>query len=472
MDVFGIEDVPQLLEGEELEEVHAAFQEQVEEIEQNPSRFENSEELKVGFEVEYTLLDQENEQASEETRDRIKNQEDFLESELAASVVEARTNPVSEPSSMEDLKRELVQKEERTAELAAEEGFDLLRYGTNPFPTVDEFERSGDEGTRYELFANFLDGVRNDGMVHDRFGINESFDPRDIHYSGMIASTQTNLQAESLDDAVDKANYGYMFAPFAEALGANARIIEQKDTGISDLRMPVWEDSADFRANDEFGDKPPRAGKIDSYIGKEKGHDIEDYFERLNPIYVASDPNSALDQAIDNNWKDINIKFADDAVLVELRPFSIQPSVQEDLALSAFMMGRIAYAQDEKIHGQEGEELMDIDRVNRNRYTAMYNGMTEKMYDSSGNHRQAVQVLQDEMDYAWKGLESLGVDYSSFVDGERGLFEQVFDERIESGTAPGDRSADRYNELRQDMPDEEALAKVMGDYKISSRNSV
>ena len=472
VDVFGIEDVPQLLEGEELEEVHAAFQQQVEEIEQNPSRFENSEELKAGFEVEYALLDQENEQASEETRDRIKDRDDeILDSELAASVIEAQTDPVSEPESLDEFENELVQKEERTAELAAEEGFDLLRYGTNPFPTVDEFERSGDEGTRYELFANFLDEVRNDGMVHDRFGINESFDPRDIHYSGMIASTQTNLQAQSLDDAVDKANYGYMFAPFAEALGANARIMEQKDTGISDMRMPVWERSADLREYEDFGEEAPRAGKMGSYIGKENSHDIEDYFERLEPIYVAPDPDSALDQAIDNNWKDINIKFTDDAALVELRPFSTQPSVREDLALSAFMVGRIAYAQDEEIHGPGGEELMDIGKVNRNRYTAMHNGLDEKLYDSSGNQRQASKVVQDELEYARKGLDRLGVDYERFVAGDNDLFDEALGERIEKEKTPGDRSAERYNDLRQQMPDEEALAEVMDPYKVSDRNT-
>lgn len=470
MDVFGIEDVPQLLEGKELEEVHEAFQEQVKEIEQNPSKFENSEELKAGFEVEYTLLDPENEQASEEARDKIKDEEDFLDSELAASVIEARTDPVSGPESLEEFEQELHEKEDRTAELAAEKGFDLLRYGTNPFPTVEEFERSGGEGTRYELFANFLDEARNDGMVHDRFGIDEFFDPRDIHYSGMIASTQTNLQAESLDDAVEKANFGYMFAPFAEALGANARIMEQKDIGISDLRMPVWEDSADFRKDEEFGQEAPRAGKMESYIGKEGGQDIEDYFERLDPIYVSHDPDAALGQAIDNNWKDINIKFTDDAALVELRPFSIQPTVQEDLALSAFMMGRIAYAQDEEIHGPGGEDLLDISKVNRNRYTAMHNGLDEKLYDSSGNQRQATEVIRDELEYARQGLDSLAVDYEGFVSGDQDLFDTALSERIETGTAPGDRSAERYNELRQEMPHGEALQEVMEEYKVSDRN--
>lgn len=474
MDVFGIEDVPQLLEGEELEEVHRAFQEQVKDIEENPSRFENSEELKAGFEVEYTLLDSDNNQASEQVRDRIKEKHDFLDSELAASVIEARTDPVSEPDSLREFEEELQDREQRTAELAAEEGFDLLRYGTNPFPILDEFERSGDEDSRYEMFANFLDESRNDEMVHDIFGIGESFDSRDIHYSGMIASTQTNLQAQSLDDAVDKANFAYMFAPFAEAVGANARIMEQKETGISDLRMPVWEKSADIREDDEFGSESPRAGKIDSYIGKEEGQDIEDYFERLDPIYVAPDVEEApdaIDQAVMNNWKDVNIKFNDDAALVELRPFSIQPTVQEDLAISAFMMGRIAYAQNEEIHGSGGEDLLDIEKVNRNRYTAMHNGLDEKLYDSSGNQRHAVEVVQDELEYARQGLDSLDVDYDNFVPGDQDLFDYAFSGRLEEGIAPGDQSAERYNELRQEMSDEEALAKVMEEYKISGRPS-
>ena len=458
MDVFGIEDVPQLLEGEELEEVHEAFQEQAKDIEENRSRFENSEELKAGFEVEYTLLNADNRQASEEVRDRIKDEEDFLDSELAASVIETRTDPISEPDSLEEFQQELQEKEERTAELAAERGFDLLRYGTNPFPTVEEFERSGGPESRYELFANFLDEARNDGMVHDRFGIDEGFDPRDIHYSGMIASTQTNMQAQSLEDAVEKANLAYMFAPYAEALGANARILEQGDTGVSDARMPLWERSADVRQDDEFGENGPRAGKIDSYFDG-----IGDYLERLDPIYVAPDTDSAMDQAIDNNWEDVNIKFTDDAALVEVRPFSIQPSVQEDLALSAFMMGRIAYAQ------ENGEERLDIDRVNRNRYSAMHNGLDTKLYDSSGNQGDATEVVEQELEYARQGLDSLDVDYDNFIDGEQDLFDQAFGDRLEDGLAPGDRSAEKYRERRQDMPDEEALGEVMDEYRVSER---
>jgi len=455
VNVFGIEDVPQLLEGEELEKVHSGFKEQVKDIEKNPSRFENSEDLKIGFEVEYSLLDSENQQASEEVRDRIKENEDFLDSELAATVIEARTEPISDPNSLEEFEEELQGKEEITAELAAEEGFQLLRNGTNPFPTVGELRRSGDENSRYELFANFLDQARNDEMVHDFFGIEEGFDPRDIHYSGMIASTQTNMQAQSLDDAVNKANFAYMFAPYAEALGANARIMEQKDTGISDVRMPVWEKSADLRDDDEFGDESPRAGKMQSYL-----KDIGDYFERLDPVYVAPDEDSALDQAIANNWEDINIKFADNSALVEIRPLSIQPTVRQDLALSAFMMGRIAYAQ------QNEEELLDIEKVNRNRYTAMHNGLDEKLYDSSGIQRDATEVIGEELEYARQGLDNLDVDYESFIQGEQDLFDYAFSDRLESGMAPADETAERYRELRKEMSDEEALSKIMSDYKV------
>lgn len=466
MDVFGIDDVPQLLEGKELEQTHESFQRQVDEIVQNPSNYDNLEALKAGFEMEYTLLDANNEQASEDQRDRIKESApETLDSELAASVIEARTDPVV-PDSLGDLEDEMREKEGLTMDAAAEEGFDVLRYGTNPFPTVEEFERSGEEGSRYDVFASFLDENRNDEMVTNSFGEEEMFDPRDIHYSGMIASTQTNLQAEGLQDAVDKANLAYMFMPYAEALGANARIIEQKDTGISDMRIPLWEASADFRTDEKFeNDEAPRAGRIDSYYGKKEGHDVEDYFERLDPIYVAPDVEGApdaVDQAVMNNWKDVNIKFdrEDGNALVEMRPFSIQPSIREDLALSAYMMGRIAYAQ------ENGENLMDIDKVNENRESAMYNGLETELYGSSGELRAASEVIRDELDHAREGLDSLGVDYESFIDEEGDIFDVSFEQRLEYSMTPGDHSAEAYNQKRQEMPHEEALAEVMEDYKV------
>lgn len=466
MDVFGIDDVPQLLEGEELEQTHDSFQQQVDEIVQNPSKYDNSKALKAGFEMEYTLLDGNNEQASEEQRDRIKERApETLDSELAASVIEARTDPVV-PGSLGELEDEMREKETLTANAASREGFDLLRYGTNPFPTVEEFERSGEEGSRYDVFASFLDENRNDGMVTDSFGEKETFDPRDIHYSGMIASTQTNLQAEGLQDAVDKANLAYMFMPYAEALGANARIIEQKDTEISDMRIPLWEASADFRSEEEFeNDDTPRAGRIDSYYGKEEGQDIEDYFERLDPIYIGPDVEGApdaVDQAVMNNWKDVNIKFDREGgnALVEMRPFSIQPSIREDLALSAFMIGRTAYAQ------EEDEDLMDIGLVNENRENAMYNGLDTELYDSSGDLRDAKEVLEDELDYAREGLDSLGVDYESFIDEEGDIFDVTLEQRLQNGQTPGDCSAEAYNRKRREMPDEQALAEVMDNYKV------
>lgn len=472
VDVFGIEDVPQHLEGVDLEEIHESFLKQVEEILENSSKYENSEDLKVGFELEYTLLDENNNQASGEERNRIKERDpDILDSELAASVIEARTDPIV-PDSLEKVESEVRGKEAFTAEVAAEEGFQLLRYGTNPFPTAEEFERSGEEGDRYDVFTRFINNNRNDEIVTDSFGVKETFDPHEIHYSGMIASTQTNLQAKSLQDAVDKANFAYMFMPYAEAMGANARIMEQKDTGISDLRIPLWAACSDLRSNEEFeAGKAPRAGRIDSYYGKQKGHDIEDYFERLDPIYVAPDVEGAPDaihQAIMNNWKDVNIKFdrEEGNAIVEMRPFSIQPSVTEDLAVSAFMIGRIAYAQDEQIHGEGGEDLMDIDLVNENRENAMYNGLDTDLYDSSGELRDAMEVVRDELEYARDGLDSLDVDYESFIDGEDDLFDVAFRETFEEGMPPGDRSAEEYNKKRESMPDEEALAEVMEDYKV------
>lgn len=456
MDVFGLEDVPQLLEKDNLEKVHKSFKKQLEQIKENSSNYRSSEDIRIGFEVEYTLLDEDNETASRQVRNKLKNKSEFFDSELAASMLEIKTNPI-QPNNVKDLEEELLDKERLAVEEAEKEDLSLLRHGTDPFTDVENFERSGESGSRYEVFAEFLDDQRNDEEVIESFGLEESFDPRDIHYSGMIASTQSNLQAKSLEDAVEKANFAYSFLPYAVALGGNSRIIEGKDTGFSDIRVPLWEKSADFRSSEDYGEESPRAGKLESYYDS-----IDDYFERLDPIYVAPDPDSALDQAVANNWKDVNIKFdrEDKNALVELRPLSIQPSAREDLALSMFMTGRIAYAQ------VNGESPMDIEKVNRNRYSAMHNGMDTPLYSSSSESLEdSTDVLNEELDYARKGLEILEIEYDLEED-EGDLFDAVLSDRFEDGLTPGDRIAEDYKCLREDLDDSDALARVMKNYKI------
>ena len=163
-----------------------------------------------------------------------------------------------------------------------------------------------------------------------------------------------------------------------------------------------------------------------------------------------------------NNWKDVNIKFDRERgnAVVEMRPFSIQPSIREDLALSAFMMGRIAYAQ------ENGEELMDIEKVNENREKAMYNGLDTELYGSSGELADATDVLENELDYAREGLDSLGVDYENFIEEEEDIFDVTFGKRLKYGKTPGDRSAEAYSQKRREMADREALSEVMKDYRV------
>jgi xylose dehydrogenase (NAD/NADP) len=75
------------------------------------------------------------------------------------------------------------------------------------------------------------------------------------------------VQAASLDDAVEKANYAYMVAPYAVAMTGNARIVEGKDLGHPELRMPIWERSCDIRTPGQVAETvAPRAGKLDDYF--------------------------------------------------------------------------------------------------------------------------------------------------------------------------------------------------------------
>jgi len=133
--------------------------------------------------------------------------------------------------------------------------------------------------------------------------------------------------------------------------------------------MQLWEKSFDIR-ND--WDEEPDVGKMESYF-----EDFHDYVERVReqPRILNEEPyhEAALEIGQGMFWKDSRIKVMEDGelrdnVLVEFRQNSTQPSPAEDAAVHAFYIGRVNYAQ------EEGEELLDVEKVNRNRYSAMHNG--------------------------------------------------------------------------------------------------
>lgn len=432
-----------------------SFEQQVKEILDNSTRYENRNGWKIGLETEYPIVDMSLNPVTHETRDEMIEGLDFADVEVGGSQVEVRTDPMT-PDSLSELEQAMRSIESELSESASVYQVELLRAGTNPFVDLENIPVS--EQDKYQKVPAFHDRERH-SEVHPRFGRDEFVDPRDADLAALINSTQTNIEADSLEDAVVKANLTYMISPFMSAISSNARFLDSKDLGFADIRMPLWEKSHDTRNPENLSDEHIPAGKLDSYYSG-----IRDYFQRVGdqPFILNGEEkrDAALDIGIGTFWKDSRIKFNTEPeneryeAVVESRVVSTQPSIEEEIAMHGFYVGRLAYAQNRgEIEGDETgtEELLDIRKVNRNRYAAMHNGLDTKLYGTDGELEQADKVLGQQLDKAMKGLEYAGID-------DEGYMEILYD-RLENGV-PSELMAEGFNNaLEQGKNRKQAIKK-------------
>lgn len=423
-----------------------AFQKQAQEIIENEERFRKDyDSVKIGLEVEYPGIDENLEPLDRDTRNQIIQDLEFADTEVGGSQIEIKTDPmVMDGRDLSDIEKELRKRESAVLEKADEQNIKVLRAGTNPFVNLESIQTT--DKPKYDTVPNFHDERRN-GVVHSILGTRETIDPRDADMAALINSTQTNIEASDLEDAVEKANYTYMITPFLTSITTNSRFLDGKDLGINDTRMPVWERSHDTRSEQDLGTEDVKVGKIDSYY-----RDINDYFERVkNDDFILHEESAAMDIGIGTFWKDSRIKFSEEPendiydIVVESRAVSTQPTIEEEIAVHGFYTGRILYAQG------NGEELMDIEKVNRNRYAAIHNGLDTKLYGTEGDLREAEEVLEEELDKAAEGLNYAGIQGEEYLD--------LLYNRIDEGT-PADTMAEEFYRTReQGMGKEDSILK-------------
>jgi gamma-glutamylcysteine synthetase len=429
--------IENVLDSYKERKMRKAFDKESNEILENREDFaKDYDAIKVGLEVEYSIQDGD-EPASAEKRNELIDPFEFMDIEFGASQAELVLEPNS-VSSLDDLGKLLDLKENQVRERADDLGLDLLRIGTNPFLDPDKIKRT--DKPKYEIVPDFHDERRN-GHVPDIFGIKDTINPKDADYAGAINATQVNIEADNLGDAVEKANFTYMISPFISAFSGNSRFLGELDLGVSDSRMPIWEMSHDIRtAEDVQEGESVRVGVIDEYYNS-----IEEYFEAVREEpFIMHEKDEALDIGIGTSWKDARIKFNNEPeddiydTIVESRVASTQPTIEEEIAVHGFYIGRLAYAQ------VEDESLMDIERVNRNRYTAMFNGLDEKLYSTEGEHKDAAEVLREELQKAEQGLEYAGIESDGYLE--------LLSDRLDTGT-PSDQMAEGFYEALENGSD-------------------
>lgn len=401
---------------------------------------------RIGLEVEYSLLTTGFTQASEEQRDAIiKENPDCTDVELGASQLELRTPPydltgkgiTGFAASMHDI-------EDRIRVSAKRQGALILRDGVNPLVWVQEIRRTNKE--KYQQVPDFHNQNRKKD-TNTLIGVSPNLvDTGDAAVIALCNSVQCNLEAKDFNDAIDKLNRSLMISPFIVGLCANARFIADRDTGLRDLRNIAWEVSHDTRTPEERNKGAlTRVGLPGHYYS-----DMQDYFDQISQYpFILYNPPAALQIGIGLNWRDARIKLIEDSLVVEFRPVSTQPTVDENLAAMLFYTGRLGWSQ------ITNEPLLDFSLVRANKEMVMRYGVQGYLWTTEGNHilqAPALEVLEKELGKAKKGMEMLGFDNQGFS----GFFE-LLESRFSKGI-PADKMAKAvYTRMQQGFKSEENL---------------
>ena len=375
-------------------EMQNAFETQVRKILSEPDIFKkNGDRLKIGFESEVAIVSDCKLSEIESARDNILGEiPDFSDKELGVSQIEIRTPPISllinnGPEKLESVYRNSFRE---TVRAARKHGCEIIRCGTNPFLPVKNTPRT--DKPKYKLVPDYYNKHRRIG-VDTTIGLDDhKVDIGDAAIVSLFQSFQTNLEADSFADAIEKMNISFGIAPYLLALGANSRYLEYLDTMIQDIRLISWERSHDTgmqdlrllsweRAFDTRTQREIRLGQgLRVGLPERYFRDMKDYLERAGRFpFILYDPPNALAISIGLTWLDSRVKFIGDSLVVELRLLPTQPTIGEELLLNLLYIGRLRYAQRRK------ETLLSIEQVRENRLAAMLYGMHSNMWFVSDN---------------------------------------------------------------------------------------
>jgi len=386
-----------------------AFQQQTQEILNNRERYrKKGDKVPFGIEVEYGLVDDKMEQASESDRDSIiQDHSDYLDVELGAAQLEMRTEPIDLRQNPSIILDQLIERDEEIRASANSRGLQLLSHGTNPFVPVRGIVRSSH--TKYQLVPNHHNDNQRESLK-TIVGKPDRVDVGDAAIIGIANSVQANIEATDDVDAVDKLNRSFQIGPMVVSMFGNARFLETKDTGIQDIRMIGWEISHDTRSDEDV-----RAGEV-TRVGLPADYyeSLEDYFQQIEHYpFILNIPQAAIFVGIGLNWRDTRIKVVNDSLVVEFRPVSTQSTPEENYAAMMFYTGRLFWSQ------LNGEELLSMDQVVQNRNEAMQNGSQAKLW-TNVNGRVKRLTAQEAMEYeiarAKEGLALAQIDDASVRD--------------------------------------------------------
>lgn len=393
-------------------EMRAAFIAQTEDILRRRDSFRKSEKTwTVGLESELGLWREGWNEAEiwNARSDVIADHDDLCDIELGACQCELRTSPISLVSGTSRFLAEYAEKTDRLVSAMHARGLSVLRVGANPFVRLRDPMRSP-EKEKYRAVPDF-------NNLHRRKGVRPSISfggvriPLDASAISAFQAFHVNLEAISLEDAVNMANRSLWLSPYLLACSGNSRFVRGdrtiSDSGMNDLRYRVWQLGHDTRTDEDLRRRWSwRGGLPERYM-----ESAEDYFRRIiRHPFILHDPEHALQIGIGLAWLDARIKFIDEAAIVELRSIPTQVSVEDDAALTFFYLGRLNFSM---VHERQ---LLPMRFLRENRTEAMVRGMSGRYWCSPaipGRTRwvnlPAQEMFALELARAMQGLQHIGI---------------------------------------------------------------
>ncbi len=351
---------------------------------------------RVGAELELFLFHRDGTLVSDEEKRTILGTADgdSFGYELGAAAVEINPGPINlHKEGFQGWFNQLHKLEKALHKSAKARKVKVGRCGTVPWASTKNIARTDME--KYRLVPDFHNKRRPSWAPRNLGGAFVA----DAAIVGLCNAFQFSVEACSLNDGIDKLNRLLFISPMAVALSANARVFDCIDTGWADARFEVWRRSHETRTQKELSN-----GSV-LRIGLPKNYyrNLEHYLQDICSYpFIISNPEAALGIGIGLNWRDARLKFIDGSPVVEFRPVSTQPTLEEDIAIGVFVVGRLLWSQ------QNEEVLPPMAVVNRNKLEAEMRGLNAKLA-LDGTTGRAQQLLREELSRATKGLESEGI---------------------------------------------------------------
>lgn len=233
----------------------------------------------------------------------------------------------------------------------------------------------------------------------------------DLTIMALFNSTQTNIRMNSKEEAISYLNAGIMMSPELTALSGEPSSINGEETGWYNFRLLGWHKmlKQEKWLNAYRAKRPLRVGIPTTYFDS-----FEHYIEHIKPIVPILNPTSDdMLEKIKNLWFGTRIKFKPTLdknnpekydLVVEFRDPGSMHTIEEDVAIVAYALGRSKYISDEV--SNEKMNLIDLPNVYKNFLNASSVGL---------NYAKSNHFLRQEIETAMIGLESLGYKKNEII---------------------------------------------------------